>query len=152
NSPFDAPPAPKDGSPSMTLTRPADLVAPFSGRQGPARSRLVRREGGTVESERAVERGLDWLVRHQRPDGPGSPHHKPQCRTGRGGPASPHADSDVAATGLALLAMLGAGQSHTEPGRFQDNVRRGLDWLLRVQKPDGDLFTGGGNTHMYSHA
>jgi len=45
------------------------IMAPFSGRSGLDRAQLVRREGGTVHSEKAVEEGLAWIVRHQRPNG-----------------------------------------------------------------------------------
>ncbi len=43
-----------------------DISAPFSGRTGAAKALLIRREGGTVHSEQAVENGIDWLARHQR--------------------------------------------------------------------------------------
>jgi hypothetical protein len=137
---------------SGVLAAPAELAAPFSGRQGPAKARLIRREGGSVESERAVELGLDWIVRHQRSDGSWSLDHKPQCR-GKGCPTDAHADADTAATGLALLPLLGAGLRPDEASRHQEAITKGLNWLLKQQKPDGDLFTGGGdNTQMYSHA
>ncbi|MBX6313898.1 MAG: terpene cyclase/mutase family protein, partial [Isosphaeraceae bacterium] len=135
---------------SKAIARAAgEMTAPFSGRQGAAKAKLVRREGGSVESERAVERGLDWLGRHQRSDGSWSLDYRKEC-SGKGCPPDKHVNSDTAATGLALLPMLGAGQTHTEPGRYQKAVKGGLDWLLKVQKPNGDLRQGGGN--MYSHA
>jgi hypothetical protein len=125
---------------------------PFSGRQGEAKARLIRREGGTVESEKAVERGLDWIARHQRADGGWSLSTRGQCQ-GTGCPEDRAMVSDSAATGLALLPMLGAGMSHVDPGRYRDNIKRGLAWLLRNQQPTGDMFIGGGYiTHMYSHA
>jgi hypothetical protein len=130
----------------------AALVAPFSGRQLAMKARLVRREGGTVASERAVSLGLDWIARHQRADGGWSLNYHQQCR-GSGCPPQSVEDSDTAATGLALLPMLGAGHAHNAPGLYQKTVRGGIDWLVMRQKPDGDLFVGGApNTHMYSHA
>jgi hypothetical protein len=141
--------APNANGPHFAAT--PELAAPFSGRQAAARARLVRREGGSVESERAVELGLDWIARHQRSDGSWSLDHRPQCR-GRPCPEGPHADSDSAATGLALLPLLGAGLTHDHASRYQKPIARGIDWLLKEQKPYGDLFTGGGNTYMYSHA
>jgi len=51
-------------------------------------------------------------------------------------------ESDTAATGLALLTYLGAGYTHEED-MHRATVRRGLDWLIAHQKPDGELFTGG---------
>ncbi len=135
--------------PSIRVPEPS---VPFSGRQGVSKARLVRREGGTVDSEKAVERGLDWLSRHQKKDGSWSLNHRGQCK-GAGCPGEGAGESDVAATGLALLPMLGAGHSHLEKGRYQVTIKRGIDWLLAVQKSDGELFIGGGgNTRMYSHA
>ena len=128
------------------------LTAPFSGRQGAVRARLIRRGGGSVESEKAVELGLDWIARHQRPDGGWSTDIRRQC-SGGGCPGDETLESDTAATGLALLPMLGAGLSHTDPSRYRDVIKRGLSWLIRHQSADGDLFVGGGrNTHLYSHA
>ncbi len=54
-------------------------------------------------------------------------------------------------TGLALLAMLGAGNTHLD-GKYKDNVKRGLEYLLTEQAGDGNL---GGHSEkfafMYSH-
>lgn len=128
------------------------MTAPFAGRSTQMRARLARRNGGSVFSEQSVTRGLNWIVRHQMPDGRWSLNHRLSCK-GAGCPSDKHADSDSAATGLALLPLLAAGRIHNEPGEYSKNVKTGLDWLVKNQKPDGDLWTGGGgNTHMYSHA
>lgn len=141
---------------SVSEVEPAmlpQLTAPFSGRSSAQRAKLVRREGGSVESEKAVERGLDWIVRHQNPNGSWSLDTNPRCAKKHPCPHRPAMQSDTAATGLALLPLLGAGHSHTDPGRYQANVRRGLDWIVHHQKPNGDLYVGGkANVHMYSHA
>ena len=127
------------------------MTAPMLGRSGAERANLVRREGGSVESEKAVERGLDFLARHQREDGGWSLDTTVACSP-PGCPKRPAMESDVAATGLALLPMLGAGNTHTQKGRYQLTVRRGLGWLLEAQQEDGMMFTGGqGNAMMYSH-
>ncbi|MDX2039423.1 MAG: prenyltransferase/squalene oxidase repeat-containing protein [Isosphaeraceae bacterium] len=129
-----------------------DLSAPFSGRDDLMKARLIRRQGGTVESEKSVTAGLEWLARHQKADGSWSLDCHPQCR-GEGCPSEPSMRSDVAATGLALLPMLGAGHSHMKEGRYQEPIRRGLAWLLKQQSRDGELFLGGsGNTRYYTHA
>jgi hypothetical protein len=47
--------------------------------------------------------------------------------------------ADTAATGLALLSYLGAGYDHLD-GVYRDNIRRGLNFLLKNQKANGDLF------------
>ncbi len=128
------------------------ITAPFSGRSGLDRAMLVRREGGTVHSEKAVEEGLAWIVRHQRANGSWSLNFQEQCQA-QGCPSHHVMDSDTAATGLALLPLLGAGYIHTVKCRHQDAVRRGIEALIQHQQPNGDLFTGPpGMAYMYSHA
>ncbi|MFM8735433.1 MAG: prenyltransferase/squalene oxidase repeat-containing protein [Pirellulales bacterium] len=82
-----------------------------------------------------VDRGLDFLSRSQQSDG--------RWRLGAFAGATaadiPKLESDTAATGLALLCFLGAGHDHFE-GPYRDTVRRGLEFLIAVQRPDGDLF------------
>ena len=130
-----------------------ERTAPFAGRSADMRAKIVRREGGTAESEAAVEKGLDWLARHQRPDGGWSLDTTAQCQKGGGCPARPAMNTDVGATGLALLPFLAAGQTHTAKGRYKEHIHKGLAWLVKQQARDGKLFTGGEfNTGMYSHA
>jgi Squalene-hopene cyclase C-terminal domain/Prenyltransferase and squalene oxidase repeat len=130
----------------------ASVAAPFSGRQGLTRAKLVRREGGTARSEKSVEDGIAWIVRHQRPDGSWSLNFQEQCQQDAPCPAVAATQSDTAATGLALLPLFGAGCIHTVKSKYQDSVRRGLEWLVEHQEPDGNLYTGpGGLGHIYSH-
>jgi Squalene-hopene cyclase C-terminal domain len=129
-----------------------DITAPFSGRGGVSKAKLLRREGGTVHSEKAVENGVDWIIRHQRPDGSWSLSYQTQCQ-GTGCSGQPSLESDTAATGLALLPLLGAGHIHTQKSRYQLNVRKGLEWLVDHQDASGDLFVGGAPmAYLYSHA
>ena len=142
----------RKGEAAGAEARPNQPTAPFSGRRGDMRAKLVLREGGTVASERAVDAGLDWLARHQRLDGAWSLQTAPQCR-GEPCPERPAMVSDTAATGLALLPFLGAGHTHIEKGPYQQTIRRGLHWLMKNQGSDGELFLGGGfNAGFYSHA
>src|SRR5262249_46186526 len=60
-------------------------------------------------------------------------------------------EADTATTGLALLAYLGAGYTHTE-GKYAPVVERGLAYLLTVQKPNGDLRGQSEAVGMYCHA
>lgn len=126
------------------------ITAPFMGRSGLDRAELVRREGGTVQSERAVEEGLNWIVRHQKADGSWVLSVHEVCRAC---PEQGSIVSQTGATGMALLPLLGAGYIHTVQSRHQDAVKRGLAWLLAHQSKSGDLYVGGsGTAHMYSHA
>lgn len=101
------------------------------------RVEMVQREGGTTFTEAAVARGLRWLAKHQNRDGSWSLdrfHRAGDCDCGDGG----NIDSREAATALALLPFLGAGQTHLS-GLYRDEVASGLRWLLQQQKPNGDL-------------
>ena len=109
----------------------------------------AQRIGASAASELAVERAIDWLTRHQDKDGrwnagiaryaDGTPVkgdddytvHCPPGETCFGECA--YWEADTALTGLALLTYLGAGYTHVD-GRYADNVRRGLDFLLSQQK------------------
>ena len=140
------------GNAARAVDATPGMSAPFRGRSTAEKAKLVRREGGTVESEKAVERGLDWLARHQRPDGSWSLASNEMCDDPPC-PSRPFMESDVAATGLALLPILAAGHTHTEKGRYQQTIHRGLEWLMKQQQPDGLIYTGGAiNAMMYSHA
>jgi hypothetical protein len=89
-------------------------------------------------TEDAVELGLDFLARHQSPDGSWSFN-----RFGQGQPGYEKEEavfqSDTAATGLALLAFLGAGYDHYDD-QYLNVVRGGLEFLVRNQKANGDLY------------
>ena len=128
----------------------------FKQRSPDRRGRVGRAFGGTPQSEQAVERGIDYLVRHQFPDGRWSLDRFPQGSAPGYEDASPgQMNGDTAATGLALLAMLGAGYTHRE-GKHAAMVRRGIAWLVRNQQADGQLFTPETDqtryTHSYGHA
>src|SRR4051812_17164189 len=53
--------SPKGAKAASYRLHAEDITAPFSGRSGPIKAKLLRREGGTVHSEKAVEDGLDWI-------------------------------------------------------------------------------------------
>ncbi len=60
-------------------------------------------------------------------------------------------EADTALTALALLAYLGAGDTHVQ-GRYAETVDRGLTYLIGQQKPDGDLRGDSVVVGMYCHA
>ena len=110
--------------------------------------------GATIESEAAVERALRWLADHQRNDGSWSFDLKLAPCEGRCRHGKPVGESTAtpatAATGLALLAFLGAG--HTpERGEYRETVSRGLYYLraVAVEAEVGYDWQQGGS--MYGH-
>ncbi len=50
---------------------------------------------------------------------------------------------------MALLPFLGAGQTHKSRGPYQQTIAKGLAWLIKQQRPDGDL-SGGCEQPMYA--
>ena len=92
------------GDAHCALTLTLGVPFPFGRRAG---HQNLKRLGAGAETEAAVELGLEWLAAHRSSDGTwGTPR----------------------ATGLALLAFLGAGQTPTE-GKHQALVRDGLTRL-----------------------
>jgi hypothetical protein len=131
---------------ALPPARVAAAALPAEGRVRDVAEAFARRAAGRRGSDRQdtpaaaqaatmVDRGLEFLARSQQQDGRWSlgsyagitPAEAPKLR------------SDTAATGLALLGFLGAGHDHFD-GPHRDTVRRGLEFLLAAQKPDGDLF------------
>jgi len=152
------PPAPTDPTGIEATADQPQVLPPamqpggiLSGRNPNFRKTLALQRGGSEETEAAVARGLAWLARHQNANGSWSLdkfHLAPKATSGKqDGLGSVY--SDTAATALALMAFLGAGQTHKQ-GEYQDVVKAGLRWLLYNQGPDGDL-RGPGSGRMYAH-
>lgn len=123
----------------------------LEGREEASRSKLAAQRGGSRASETAVENGIRWIINHQRDDGSWHFHHHGEkcdgsCRN------EGSRESTTAATGLALMSMLGAGYTQRS-GPYKKEVRAGLDYLLgklKVGPHGGSLVQG--QSGMYSHA
>ena len=145
---------PRQRFPRREVSAPAwNSVTPAPS-AAPAFAKRSERLGRDLENPRqnraneAIERGLEFLVRHQRPDGSwwldvaATPDQQPTI------------ESPAAATGLALLCFLGGGYHHQQ-GVYEDVVDRGLRFLIAGQQASGDLFVPherAGNAWLYSHA
>jgi len=123
----------------------------FGSRTGGGKKRALGKFGGGKGSESAVDAALRWFKKHQSPNGqwdvdgyPVNCTENPKCE-----PGSEHTDEagDVACTGYALLCFLGAGYDHRMPSKYKATVKKGIDYMLSIQKPDG--LWGGRN---YEHA
>lgn len=115
------------------------------GRKPESRQRLALQGGGSADSEAAVERALEWLAAHQRPNGSWSlVHTKPECGAYCTHPGTPER-YEPAATGLALLAFLGAGYTHRD-GKYSSVVKNGVYYLLQVME-----MTPQGGSFLHSH-
>jgi len=135
--------------------RENEVPAIYRLRLAPDRSRLAELHGGTPETEEAVKAALAWMADNQEPEGRWDARKHGagselfvagRDRQGAG------IQADTGITGLALLAFLASGHTHQE-GLYKSNVRRGLEYLLAVQGPDGNL-GGKASTYafMYCHA
>jgi hypothetical protein len=128
--------------PGSGKEQPINVEGLLAGREPGARAKLAKSGGGTKNSERAVDLGLDWLVRHQKADGSWSFQH---------GPDDPGSlDCPNGATGLALLAFLGAG--HTpQRGIYRSQVNLGLKYLVDHMEETnlGGWMQGTGLATMY---
>ena len=147
--PADADPATADTDAAATLVagaatqEPARPAVPeaYADRVGERRAAAAAARGGSQETERAVQAALVWLAAAQSSDGRwNAARHgggveravQGQHRQGAG------ARSDHGVTGLALLAFLGAGNTHHDGGHAE-SVRRGVEFLLARQRADGSL-------------
>jgi hypothetical protein len=134
-----ASPAKVQGSGKDELVNHAGIL---DGRGSEARSSLAKSAGGTKLSEKAVDLGLEWLVRHQQPDGSWSFQH---------GPDDPGTlECPMGATGLALLAFMGAGHTH-QKGKYRSQVNMGLKYLVDHMEENnlGGWLQGTGRATMY---
>jgi hypothetical protein len=131
---------------------PEEPTESFRQRTPQRRSEAAGKFGGTEGTERAVEAGLDFLARHQFPDGHWSIDRFPDQQAPEYRQAAPgQMHSDTAATGLALLAFLGAGYTHQDD-KYRTVVRQGLDWLVENQQPGGQLFTDATDQTRYARS
>jgi hypothetical protein len=122
-----------------------ELVQPmFNGRSGATKAALLARFGGTLKTQDAVKRGLEWLKRNQTKDGSWS-MRGPYNDAG-------FTENKTAATAMALLAFLGDGHTHMK-GDYQKVVERGMKWLVKQQDRQG-FFAKDARSHekMYAQA
>ncbi|MBU0753717.1 MAG: terpene cyclase/mutase family protein [Planctomycetes bacterium] len=119
---------------------------------GKYRKRAVKKGGQATQ--KAVELGLEWLAKHQDPEGfwdCDGFHYQDDPNMPRStGPGT--ALNDVGVTGLALLAFLGSGNTPNS-GPYKANVRDGVRYLCDIQNPeDGCIPMKEGEQYMYNHA
>lgn len=113
----------------------------FKLRSAPGRGGFAEQLGGSPRAEEAVQAALAWLAANQEADG-----HWDAAR--HGGTTETKAfghdrqlagvGADAGITGLAVLAFLGAGNTHYE-GPHRKTVQRALEYLISVQSDDGCL-------------
>ena len=118
---------------------------------------LLSKFGGSSDTEKAVSMALKWLANHQDPQsGAWTLAHSLVCK-GQCDHPGERRGSLNAATGLALMCFLGAGQTHLE-GEYKETVFKGLSFLIsnmKFQKGEGNSWYAGsgfkGFDDMYAH-
>ena len=85
----------------------------------------------TPASERALQKGLEWLARNQGPEGNWN-------------------SNDLGLVGMGALAFLSAGYLPGR-GRYGNTVQRALDFVTRNAKPSGLLNISNAQRDMYNH-
>ncbi len=138
--------APESISPLPSEKGPGDsgIAAPsmVAGRSGAMKQTLLSIYGGTPITEAAVESGLAWLAKNQNKDGSWSMR----------GPYEDGGSSEnkPAATAMAMLAFMGAGNTHHQ-GTYKENLLRAVTWLVKQQNRDG-FFARDARDHQQAYA
>ncbi len=121
-----------------------------------ARAKMLAESGGNAQSETAVERGLAWIARHQQFDSNRKYFGSWSFDLSRHGVSnSGEATSRTAATALALLALMGHGNTR-EQGEYQKAVQDGVYFLStqaksRKTQPGYDFRDSPDSRGMYGH-
>ncbi len=138
------------------LPSAADDRRDFDARRKEREARLAA-GGGDQASEDGVRAGLDWLARHQSPDGAWECDGFSENCKGTECEGAGYGEHRIGVTGLALLAFLGAGYTHLskeandEGTVYGEVVKKGFRFLIQAQEADGSI-RGEGTKPMYNHA
>lgn len=100
-------------------------VSAVGNRSTAGRKKMLEKFGGSAASESSVQRGLDWLVSVQHPNG-----WWDFSRVGEAGNPG-RINNPIGATSYALMPFLAAGQTHRD-GRYRKHVQAGLEYLSSV--------------------
>lgn len=131
------------GAISSDLTSPQIGLA-LSGRNQGMQNVLMRKYGGTKLTADAVDAGLAWLAKQQRPDGTWSLI----------GPYSSGAKQEcvASATAMAMLAFQGDGHTH-QSGDYVEVMQKALKAFIALQDDEGNVWQGEReHDWLYSHA
>ena len=110
--------------------------------------RLTLKPTTPPETSKVVERALIWLQTHQDKDGKwdadGFMKHDNDAGEICNGPGNPV--HDVGVTGLAVMALLTAGDD------YKKDVRRAVSWLHKQQRENGMFGVNASHDFIYDHA
>ncbi|MCB9884850.1 MAG: terpene cyclase/mutase family protein [Planctomycetes bacterium] len=135
--------------------QPGLVIEPPAQAEEPVPTETVVEEPATLEPkavEEAVNKSLQWLIKHQDEDGRfDSDQFMKHDTTGQAsdGPGNPV--HDVGATGLAVLAMLGTG-STMRSGNYKFQISKAVSWLREQQQANGMIGVNASHDFIYDHA
>jgi len=138
-------PSPRPVPPPFVLEERPVSDESYKLRPPEQRAKVLERLGGTTETEETVRLALKWLAAHQSEDGRWAVAGF-DVKCGQCGGQGEYGKQDVAATGLAVLAFLGANHSHKAEGPYRETVARAIKWLTDQARENGDL-RGQGNMY-----
>ncbi|MBD3676558.1 MAG: terpene cyclase/mutase family protein [Planctomycetaceae bacterium] len=137
-----------DEKPPSEGVKPVNVKQMLSLRNPELRKEILEKHGGTISTEGTIKAALLWFKRQQGEGGSW------QLHTGYPDAGEVTMKTETGATTLALLAFLGAGQTHVA-GDHSETVKRGLDWLIHNQRESGnfhDRYDLGHQSTYYAHA
>lgn len=115
----------------------------YEERTKPKTPEWLAQRGGTIESQKAVDDGLNWLARHQGADGHWGADclgTDPNSRCDQNAPCQGAGEAyEIAHTGMALLAFQAAGHYYFNGQKYSGQVAKGLDYFVQEQAPDGSI-------------
>jgi Prenyltransferase and squalene oxidase repeat len=132
NPPVTAQPTPP--TPVPTIKIPPGFITHYDWRKPPSLGPTgplgpPNGPGPTPVTEAAVNRTLRWLKKNQQPDGSWQ-------------------NNRIAMTSLAILTYLAHAETPQKSKEFGETVKKGLEYLLAQQLPDGRF--KGSDSHEYS--
>jgi hypothetical protein len=150
-----APPAPHPApAPAAAPADRPDALAAFVG------SATAPTVGHTITPQdlrHAAREAVDWLLRHQFPEGSWDPERYYVSCAGLPCDGRGRGDHETGVTALSVLALLRSGACDfavplDREGPATRGARRGLDWLVRAQDGDGAVGDPAGPKFLYGHA
>lgn len=137
------------GPVKIDIKPPARMpIASLANRFAPGRTELLAKYHGDDRTENAARLGLDWLARNQEANGSWNCARNNPWHNNVVIPSFTNEDElvDVSVSGLSLLCFLGDGSTH-QSGLYQENVRKGLEFIKTAQDKTGCVNIPKGHVH-----
>lgn len=133
---------------SLPIPEGVKIIDALKSRFEPLKKEMLLKYNGDARTENAVRLGLGWLARNQEPDGSWNCAKNNPWHNKSPVPSFTNEDElvDVSVSALSLLCFLGEGSTH-QSGLYQDNVRKGLEFIKSAQDQTGCVNIPKGHVH-----